>query len=164
MFQVEYSDLGALGPAKNWIALGILALVLVGIASERIHRMWCAMIGAGFMVSRGCCGCGRGQLKADGGCRAVCAALLMGRSAPSFVAQMGLLLWMNMVPSLALVVEWLDESTLGALRCAALRRRGAGSVRPCCCPRCCPRCRTLPTCRTVSSSAWQPRLQPCCSA
>ena len=29
--------------------------------------------------------------------------------------QMGLLLWMNMVPSLALVVEWLDESTLGLL-------------------------------------------------
>ena len=29
--------------------------------------------------------------------------------------QMSLLLWMNMVPSLALVVEWLDESTLGLL-------------------------------------------------
>ena len=29
--------------------------------------------------------------------------------------QMGLLLWMNMVPSLGLVVEWLDESTLGLL-------------------------------------------------
>lgn len=51
VFQVEMSDLGWLGPAKNWIALGILAVVLVGIASERIHRMWCAMIGAGLMVS-----------------------------------------------------------------------------------------------------------------
>ena len=30
-------------------------------------------------------------------------------------AQMGLLLWMNMAPSLALVVDWLDESTLGLL-------------------------------------------------
>jgi hypothetical protein len=28
---------------------------------------------------------------------------------------MGLLLWMNMAPSLALVVDWLDESTLGLL-------------------------------------------------
>ena len=51
--------------------------------------------------------------------------------------QMGLLLWMNMVPSLALVVEWLDESTLGLLfgmmiivgrlkdtvRCSLLRKR-----------------------------------------
>ncbi|KAL4436773.1 hypothetical protein ABPG75_003912 [Micractinium tetrahymenae] len=77
VFQAEVSDLGWLGPAKNWIALGILAAVLVGIASERIHRMWCAMIGAGLM--------------------------------------MGLLLWMNMAPSLALVVDWLDESTLGLL-------------------------------------------------
>ncbi|KAL4423292.1 hypothetical protein ABPG77_004561 [Micractinium sp. CCAP 211/92] len=77
VFQVEMSDLGWLGPAKNWIALGILAVVLVGIASERIHRMWCAMIGAGLM--------------------------------------MGLLLWMNMAPSLSLVVDWLDESTLGLL-------------------------------------------------
>ena len=53
VFSVEYSDLGGLGPAKNWIALGILVAVLIAIASERIHRMWCAMIGAGFMVSRG---------------------------------------------------------------------------------------------------------------
>ena len=45
------SELGGLGPAKNWLALAILVLVLVGIASERIHRMWCAMIGAGLMVS-----------------------------------------------------------------------------------------------------------------
>lgn len=50
VFKVEMSDLGWLGPAKNWIALAILVLVLVGIASERIHRMWCAMIGAGMMV------------------------------------------------------------------------------------------------------------------
>lgn len=77
VFKVEMSDLGWLGPAKNWIALAILVLVLVGIASERIHRMWCAMIGAGMM--------------------------------------MGLLLWMNMAPSLSLVVDWLDESTLGLL-------------------------------------------------
>lgn len=26
-----------------------------------------------------------------------------------------MLLWMNMVPSLGLVVEWLDQSTLGLL-------------------------------------------------
>jgi Na+/H+ antiporter NhaD/arsenite permease-like protein len=77
VFQVEASDLGGLGPVKNWLALAILLLVLVAIASERIHRMWAAMIGAGFMMS--------------------------------------LLLWMNMVPSLSLVVEWLDESTLGLL-------------------------------------------------
>ena len=50
VFRAEMSDLGWLGPAKNWIALGILVVVLVGIASERIHRMWCAMIGAGLMV------------------------------------------------------------------------------------------------------------------
>jgi hypothetical protein len=32
-------DLGALGPAKNWLALGILVAMLVAIASERVHRM-----------------------------------------------------------------------------------------------------------------------------
>ena len=51
MFRAEVSELGGLGPAKNWLALAILILVLIGIASERIHRMWCAMIGAGLMVS-----------------------------------------------------------------------------------------------------------------
>ena len=42
---------------------------------------------------------------------------------PPHTPQMGLLLWMNMTPSLALVMEWLDESTLGecwgALPCPA---------------------------------------------
>ena len=40
--------------------------------------------------------------------------------------QMSLLLWMNMTPSLALVIEWLDESTLGpAVRHGEVGRRGA---------------------------------------
>lgn len=77
VFKSEVSELGGLGPAKNWLALAILGAVLVGIASEKVHRMWCAMIGAAFMMS--------------------------------------LLLWMGMPPSLAMVVEWLDESTLGLL-------------------------------------------------
>lgn len=47
---MEASELGGLGPAKNWLALTILLLVLVGIASEKIHRMWCAFIGAGLMM------------------------------------------------------------------------------------------------------------------
>lgn len=38
VFRVEASELGALGPAKNWIALAILGVVLVAIASEKIHR------------------------------------------------------------------------------------------------------------------------------
>ena len=33
----------------------------------------------------------------------------------SLALQLALLLWMNMVPSLGLVVEWLDQSTLGLL-------------------------------------------------
>ena len=53
VFQAEASDIGGLGPAKNWLALTILLLVLVGIASERIHRVWCAMIGAAAMVRCG---------------------------------------------------------------------------------------------------------------
>jgi Na+/H+ antiporter NhaD/arsenite permease-like protein len=77
VFWAEFSELGGLGPAKNWLALSILGLVLLGIASERIHRVWCALIGCSFMLS--------------------------------------LLLWMDMAPSLALVVTWLDESTLALL-------------------------------------------------
>lgn len=38
-FDVHVNELGALGPAKNWVALAILVLMLVGIASERVHRM-----------------------------------------------------------------------------------------------------------------------------
>jgi len=38
-FEVHANELGKLGPAKNWIALGILLLMLVGIASEKVHRM-----------------------------------------------------------------------------------------------------------------------------
>ncbi|KAI8465106.1 MAG: transporter [Monoraphidium minutum] len=76
-FTMHAKELGFLGPAKNWIALAILVVMLVGIASEKVHRMYCAFLGA--------------------------------------FAMMGLLLWMNMVPSLEMVTEWLDESTLGLL-------------------------------------------------
>ena len=124
VFQAEASDIGGLGPAKNWLALTILLLVLVGIASERIHRVWCAMIGAAAMVR--CGGGGQGQWQWASmlplGCRRRCRHCRCSRSchthqtrprpaAPTL--QMGLLLWMNMTPSLALVMEWLDESTLG---------------------------------------------------
>ncbi|KIZ07798.1 hypothetical protein MNEG_0156 [Monoraphidium neglectum] len=38
-FDIHAKELGGLGPAKNWIALTILLLMLAGIASERVHRM-----------------------------------------------------------------------------------------------------------------------------
>lgn len=41
---------------------------------------------------------------------------------------MGLLLWMNMAPSLALVVDWLDESTLGGGGCLGEMPREAAWV------------------------------------
>ena len=75
VFRSEVSELGGLGPVKNWLALAILMLVLVGIASERIHRMWCAMIGAALMVGGlgwGGVGCGRTQAGGEGGaCRSI---------------------------------------------------------------------------------------------
>jgi hypothetical protein len=40
VFSVHANELCGLGRAKNWVALAILLLMLVGIASERIHRMW----------------------------------------------------------------------------------------------------------------------------
>eukprot|EP00887_Chlorella_sp_A99_P002871 scaffold6.g2871.t1 len=77
VFSVQYAELKGLGPAKNWLSIAIVILVLIGIASERIHRMWCAMIGCGLML--------------------------------------GLLLLIDMAPSLEVVTEWLDQSTLGLL-------------------------------------------------
>ncbi len=50
VFSVHESEIGWLGPAKNWIALVILLFMLIGIASEKVHRMWCAFIAAGFMM------------------------------------------------------------------------------------------------------------------
>lgn len=38
-FEVHANELGGLGPAKNWIALAILLIMLAGIASEKVHRM-----------------------------------------------------------------------------------------------------------------------------
>jgi len=50
IFRSHSSEIGWLGYAKNWIALAILVGMLVGIASERVHRMWCAFIAAAFMM------------------------------------------------------------------------------------------------------------------
>eukprot|EP00887_Chlorella_sp_A99_P000899 scaffold5.g899.t1 len=50
VFEVQASELKGLGPAKNWLALAIVLLVLLAIASERIHRMWVAMIGCSLML------------------------------------------------------------------------------------------------------------------
>lgn len=44
-------DVGLLGRAKAWIALGILVLMLAGIASERVHRMWCSFAAAFAMMA-----------------------------------------------------------------------------------------------------------------
>jgi hypothetical protein len=38
-FDVHANELGGFGRAKNWVALSILLLMLVGIASEKVHRM-----------------------------------------------------------------------------------------------------------------------------
>ncbi|GBF88485.1 hypothetical protein Rsub_01198 [Raphidocelis subcapitata] len=50
-FTVHANELGGFGRAKNWVALAILLLMLVGIASERVHRMYCAFLGAFAMMS-----------------------------------------------------------------------------------------------------------------
>ena len=39
-----------LDASKNWLALVVLAATLVGIATEIVHRTWCALIGASFMM------------------------------------------------------------------------------------------------------------------
>ncbi len=50
MFSADESELGWLGRAKNWIALAILVCMLVGIATERVHRMRCAFAAAAAMM------------------------------------------------------------------------------------------------------------------
>ena len=37
---VEATQMGGFGHAKKWAALAVLILVLMGIASEKLHRMW----------------------------------------------------------------------------------------------------------------------------
>lgn len=39
-----------LGASKNWLALAVLAATLVGIATEVVHRTWCALVGASLMM------------------------------------------------------------------------------------------------------------------
>jgi len=43
-------ELGWLGRAKNWIALSILVAMLLAIASEKVHRMWCAVVASFCML------------------------------------------------------------------------------------------------------------------
>jgi hypothetical protein len=40
-----------LGVGKIWIALVVLIVMLVGIATEKVHRMWCAMIASFAMLA-----------------------------------------------------------------------------------------------------------------
>jgi hypothetical protein len=47
---VHARELGGLGRAKDWIALGILVAMLVAIASEKVARMYCAVVASFLML------------------------------------------------------------------------------------------------------------------
>ncbi|WIA39472.1 hypothetical protein OEZ86_005570 [Tetradesmus obliquus] len=49
--ELHFSEIGKLGYAKNWLALAILLGMLVAIATEKVHRMWCAFVAAFAMMS-----------------------------------------------------------------------------------------------------------------
>jgi len=48
--EIDAHELGWLGRAKNWIALAILVAMLLAIASEKVHRMWCAVVASFCML------------------------------------------------------------------------------------------------------------------
>ena len=95
---------------------------LPSIVTAAPNRRWVAMIGASFMVSPWHCPCSIAHYLCMW-----CVAWVSQRELASssvrpplsshnpLALQLALLLWMNMVPSLGLVVEWLDQSTLGLL-------------------------------------------------
>lgn len=47
---IEVTQMGGFGLVKEWIALMVIALVLIALALEVMHRMWIAFIG-GFLMS-----------------------------------------------------------------------------------------------------------------
>jgi hypothetical protein len=50
--QVQALQLGRLGLVKEWIALVIMALVLIGLAFEVAHRTWVAFMGSFAMLGQ----------------------------------------------------------------------------------------------------------------
>jgi hypothetical protein len=48
--ELHAREVGWLGRAKIWFALAILVVMLVGIATEKVHRVWCAVLASFAML------------------------------------------------------------------------------------------------------------------